>query len=269
MTLASINTILLRAMSDTDFRETLFADFPGAVAPYELTAEERDSLERFSREQFERMVGGLVMHEVAPVQAGRRIWVVPSWCADTLPPGSIPITLQAGVVFGNGTHATTRLCLAALEDRLRPGDRVLDLGTGTGILAIGAARLGAARVQALDIVPSAVEVACRNVAVNGVAGTVFPEVGSLDSAPLGAADLVVANLLTHIVVVLMEQGLAQRVRPGGTLIVSGIPVHHFPVVRDASRAAGLKMAEYRELEGWCAAIYKRPRRWLHKRFRLV
>lgn len=263
MALETISTILLQAIADPGYRETLFEDFPSAVQGCDLTPGEQATLAQLSRRQFEALVGRLVLHEIEPVQAGRRIWIAPSWNSGGVPPGAIALRLEAGVVFGNGTHATTRLCLAALEDRLRPGALVIDLGTGTGILAIGAAKLGAACVRAVDVAPAAVAAARRNVEANGVADRVCVEEGSLDSLPRGAADLVVANLLTHILQRMFCEGLAGVLKPGGVLIASGLPDEHVPLIAQSAALADLKMLESRSLDGWSAVILQRRRNWFH------
>ena len=113
---------------------------------------------------------------------GRRTVVVPRWQEYVPQPDEIVVTLDPGMAFGTGTHPTTRLCLAALEDAILPGMRVLDLGTGTGVLAIAAAKQGAASVLALDIDELAVDAARENVAANGVQDIVHIESGSLDAA---------------------------------------------------------------------------------------
>ena len=105
------------------------------------------------------------------LRVGRRIVIVPAWEAYAPAPGEVVIRLEPGMAFGTGLHPTTRLCLEALEAHLAPGCTVLDVGTGSGVLAIAAAKLGARSVLALDADPVAVSVARENVALNGVAGT--------------------------------------------------------------------------------------------------
>jgi ribosomal protein L11 methyltransferase len=135
-------------------------------------------------------------------RVGRRLVVCPTWIDYAPRAEEVVIRLDPGMAFGTGQHPTTRLCLEALESRLRPGEQVLDLGTGSGILAAAAALLGAARVIALDVDPVAVDVARQNVAVNGVEGRVQVLEGSLgDAGPLPDADMsrfdmVLANIST-------------------------------------------------------------------------
>jgi ribosomal protein L11 methyltransferase len=159
----------------------------------------------------------LTQSQFAPIRISDRLWIVPSW--HELPdPAAIGIVLDPGLAFGTGSHPTTRLCLQWLEGHLQGGESVLDYGCGSGILAIAAARLGAARVLGVDIDPQAVQASRDNAERNGVtAGFGLP-----DALPAGAAyDVVVANILTNPLKALMPL-LAGRVRPGGRIALSGI-----------------------------------------------
>jgi ribosomal protein L11 methyltransferase len=166
-----------------------------------------------------------------------RVRVRPSWIDAPPPPGSVEVVLDPGMAFGTGSHATTSLCLAALSDLLaeRPGASVLDVGTGSGLLAIAARKLGAGRVAANDEDPVAVEVARENAARNGVALELTG--APVDDIP-GAFDLVVANILANVLVALAP-ALARKVAAGGVLLLSGILGPQEAEVRVAHVAAGL------------------------------
>jgi ribosomal protein L11 methyltransferase len=166
------------------------------------------------------------------------VFVRPSWIEAEIPAGAVEVVLDPGMAFGTGTHPTTSLCLAALGAvlRARPAARVLDVGTGSGLLAIAAARLGAARVVATDNDPVALDVAAENAARNGVALELSGEAPSL--LP-GEFDLVIANILANTLVELAP-GIAARLAPGGTLLLSGILAGQEDEVRAAYLAEGLE-----------------------------
>lgn len=168
----------------------------------------------------------------------------PTWRPAELRPGELLIELDPGMAFGTGAHPTTRLCLRALAEWLRPGERVLDLGTGSGILAIAAARRGAARVWALDIDPVAVRVARENVRRNGLSDRVEVGQGSLEEALARGEcfDGILANILAPVIRRFCEQGLSALLRPGGWAVVSGfLEGEQEASVREALEAAGLRV----------------------------
>jgi ribosomal protein L11 methyltransferase len=154
--------------------------------------------------------------QFGPMRISGRLWIVPSWHT---PPDAqaIVVRLDPGLAFGTGSHASTRLVLQYLESHLRPGDRVLDYGCGSGILAIVAGKLGAGEIAATDIDPQALATTAANAAGNGVVlSVVAPE-----SLPSGAFDLVLANILADPLIALAPL-LAARTRSGGHIALSGI-----------------------------------------------
>ena len=188
------------------------------------------------------------------LRVGRRIVIKPTWRDHDAAPDDVVLDLDPGMAFGTGLHPTTRLCLAGLEavaDRgLLDGARVLDVGCGSGILAIAAAKLGATSVLGVDSDPIAIEATDANGARNGLAGTIVARAGSL---PSGSAphDLVLANLIASVLIVLAA-GLRDELRPGGILLASGIFIDREAEVRAAFAGAGLK-ATGRLAEGeWVA-----------------
>jgi ribosomal protein L11 methyltransferase len=152
------------------------------------------------------------------------------------------------MAFGTGLHPTTRLTLAALQDRVRPGMKVLDLGTGSGLLAIAAALLGAT-VTALDISEVAVDVARRNVAANSVADRVQVGLGSIDTVTDERYDLVLANIIASVLIELAH-ALAAALEPRGALLASGIIQERADTLRQAFAAAGLTLSEQESEEDW-------------------
>jgi ribosomal protein L11 methyltransferase len=173
---------------------------------------------------------------LGPVVAGR-VWVRPSWVEATPPPGLAEVVLDPGMAFGTGTHPTTALCLAALSDLVaaRPGLAVLDVGTGSGLLAIAAAKLGAGRVVGSDVDPVALRVARENADANGAP----VELTDLDPERIaGSFDLVVANILANTLVELAP-AIAGKVAEGGVLLLAGVLAPQEEEVGRAYRKAGL------------------------------
>ncbi len=184
---------------------------------------------------------------------GQHLVIRPSWLEYAPAPGDIVIQLDPGMAFGTGLHPTTQMCLMVLEELAKPGTHVLDLGSGSGILAIAAARLGAGRVLAVDNDPIAVKTAQENVVANGVQETVCVIHGSLAEAE-GSYDLVAANILAAVIVEMAREGLAKRVRPGGTLIATGILDGQEKEVIETLEREGLTLAEQRRIEDWVCLL---------------
>lgn len=196
-----------------------------------------------------------------PLPIGQRLVVVPTWVEYTPKPQEVILRLDPGMAFGTGLHASTRLCLVALEQLLTPGARVLDVGTGSGILAIAAALLGAGEVQAIDNDPVAVRVATENAALNGVQGCVRVEWATLpglapSAVPLfgrGEFDLLLINILAEVIIPLAG-GIAAALRPGGHFVASGILVEKGGAVAEALGGAGLAVEHRLIEEGWVAVV---------------
>jgi len=186
------------------------------------------------------------------MRVGRRTVIVPSWLEYEPEAGDIVLDLNPGMAFGTGLHPTTRLCLRAIEDRLGTGARALDLGTGSGILAVLMAKLGAAEIVALDTDPVAVDATTATAERNGVAGVVRVGQGSLDAAT-GRFDFIAANIIANVIIELAE-GLADALAPGGTLVVSGIIDDRYEEVALALVAAGLVLVDLLRETDWIAIV---------------
>lgn len=190
------------------------------------------------------------------MRIGERIVIRPTWRRHRRRPGDVVLALDPGMAFGTGLHPTTRLCLAALErlaaDGAVAGSRVLDVGCGSGILSIAAAKLGAMSVLGLDPDPIAVESTTANARRNAVARRVRVRRGSVPTgeAPL---DLILANLIASLLVDLAPQ-LRAELRTGGSLVASGIFVDREPEVRAAFEAAGLSIVERSSEGDWVALV---------------
>jgi len=180
--------------------------------------------------------------QFAPIEIGKRLWVGPSWHEP--PPDRVAVRVDPGLAFGTGTHPTTRSILAFLEDRIKGGERVLDYGCGSGILAIAAARLGAARVDAVDIDAQAVQTALDNAAANGVE----LRAGLPEALPPAPYDIVVSNILAQPLT-LLAPVLAARTAARGRLALAGILDWQAEEV-SAAYAPWFDMRAPRSDEGW-------------------
>ena len=196
-----------------------------------------------------------------PMEIGERLLVIPAWeKAD--PKGRVTLTLNPGLTFGTGSHATTRLCLTALESRIRGGEKVLDLGCGSGILSIAALRLGAESAFACDIDEKCVDVAYENAALNGIGkdrytvrwGNVLTDAALRQEMGAGY-DIVVANIVADVIM-----GLSPHVRPflkpGGLFLCSGIIDDRAAEVLEKLKADGWDVFEQRSSEGWFSYLCK-------------
>jgi ribosomal protein L11 methyltransferase len=185
-------------------------------------------------------------------RVGRRIVIRPVWEDYAAQPDDVVISLDPGMAFGTGTHATTRLCLMSIEDLLVAGDRVLDLGSGSGILAIGAVMLGAAHVLAVDIDPMAADISRENAEVNSVAHAITAQAGTLATvlATGQTFDLLLANILARIIIQLCDEGLGDVVRAGGRAIFSGIILEQVEDVKAALARAGYQVTFVRVEGDW-------------------
>ena len=175
-----------------------------------------------------------------PIDVGNTITIIPSWLP--LETHRIPVIIDPGMVFGTGHHETTRTCLNLIEQLARNAVKksFLDIGTGTGILAIGAAKLGFERAMAVDIDPLAVDAAARNIAANGLKNIEVWE-GAISSVS-GTFDAIVANLLSEMLIAIAPE-LSSRLNHGGTAILSGLLVEQEDEVIKAISSAGLTCRE--------------------------
>jgi ribosomal protein L11 methyltransferase len=191
---------------------------------------------------------------------GKHIVIKPSWLEYNPREGDVVLDLDPGMAFGTGLHPTTRLCLEALEEEVKPGPaNVLDLGTGSGILAIAAARLGGpgTRIAAIDTDSVAVEATRQNVERNGLTAQIRVEQGSTGAAKEYAPyNLIVANILASVIIDL-SKSLHDLLEPGGTLISSGIFIERGDAVVEALERAGLPVRENKREGDWLCLISAR------------
>lgn len=194
------------------------------------------------------------------MRVGRRFVIRPTWRRHRARPGDVVLALDPGMAFGTGLHPTTRLCLAAVERAGERGDldgaRALDVGCGSGILAIAAVRLGARSVLGLDVDPIAVEATAANARRNRLTRRIQARVGSLPSGEQ-SFDVVVANLIASVLMALAGP-LRDELRPGGLLVASGIIADREREVAEAFRVAGLGVIERTSEGDWVALAARRP-----------
>lgn len=184
---------------------------------------------------------------------GKIIVIKPSWEDYEEGPDDIVIELDPGAAFGTGTHATTSMCIRALEELVRGGMDVFDVGTGSGVLAITAAKLGAAKVQAVDYDESVLKVAEENVAENGAADVVSVKQSDILQACEGKADLIVANIVADIII-RMFADVKAYLKEGGRILTSGIIADRAADVTKAARENGLTVEKVWEENGWTAML---------------
>ena len=186
-----------------------------------------------------------------PLEIGRRLAVVPSWQEyDT---DRVKLLLDPGLAFGTGGHETTSLCLEALDELVQGGERMLDIGTGSGILAIAALKLGAASAEGVDIDPVAVRTAVENAALNQVEDRFSGLVGDLSDQASGTYQIITANIVANAIISL-SPAVPGLLAEGGHFIASGIIDTRADEVEEALRAAGLAVAARKEKRGWVCFV---------------
>ena len=195
-----------------------------------------------------------------PMPVGEGLYIVPEWeKGEAVPAGRAPLYLNPGLIFGTGSHASTRLCLEGVEQYVRPGGKVLDLGCGSGILSIAALLLGAGEAVGVDIDPKAVGVAYENAAMNGIgrdrytvrAGDVLSDRALAAELARNRYQLVLANIVADVIIPLSAQ-VPELLAPGGVFLCSGIIDTRSAEVLAALKGRGLRVLEKRERDGWVA-----------------
>ena len=186
-----------------------------------------------------------------PLRLGSHMLVKPGWADCEVLPGDKVIEIDPGMAFGTGTHETTGMCVELVEKYVAPGASAIDVGTGTGILAIAAAHMGARDVLAIDIDRVAVRVAKENVRINGFEDVIRCQAGDLLENVDEVADVVIANIISDVIVMIAAPVKA-HIRPGGVFICSGVSAERRQDVLDALNAAGYALLDVCDRGGWCA-----------------
>ncbi len=193
-----------------------------------------------------------------PFRVSEHLVIRPSWEEYEAGPEDTVIEIDPGMAFGTGTHETTSMCIQMIDQYLKPGSRVLDAGCGSGILAIAAAKLGAAEVLGVDIDREAVRVARENFQKNHVEDICRAEYGDLTRGVDFKADLIAGNLMAELICMLAD-GVYAHLAEEGLFIASGILTEKEQMVTEALQAAGFRIVESRTKGEWCALAAARPR----------
>lgn len=271
---AVFSTVVLRAMDEPGFMDEFLAHPDEVAAAMGLNRAEARELAEMGRPGFEELVGSLIAPRLFPIPVTERLLIAPYGYPTAIETHRQIILIDQSVVgggvnrdgvswlpgraFGSGSHPTTTLSLRALEAKLRTGDRVLDLGTGSGILAIAAAMLGASQVVACDVDPAAVAATMRNTALNQVGDRVHvlrnrPE--ALPELPEGAQfDLIVSNILPSVHKFNLKLGLVDLLRPNGTLILGGVDDENLNEISRNLTRRGLSVQEVHRWGIWVTLV---------------
>lgn len=198
-----------------------------------------------------------------PLKIGRNLIVLPAWVDPALAENRIPIIISPDMAFGTGTHPSTQLCMLALEKYGVKEMDVIDIGTGSGILSIEAAKLGANRILGVDNDPEAIPSAINNAALNGVADKIIFEVGTHTDVlsrkdGLNQSPRVIANILSPILANMLSTGLADLVAPSGLLFLGGVLEHQAQALADLARSLGLSLRETLHQEDWVVLVLHKP-----------
>jgi ribosomal protein L11 methyltransferase len=197
-----------------------------------------------------------------PIPVGRRLLILPAWIPVDPAEARIPVKIDPSMAFGTGTHPTTQLCMELLESTVVPGQPVIDVGCGSGILSIGALKLGASHALGVDIDNAAVISTRENAANNAVLDRMETGLGSVSEVQegkfsLNQAPLVLANILAPVIIRLFDAGLANLVTPDGTLVLSGILDVQAADVIEAAEKQGLHFVEQRAITDWVVIRMKK------------
>ncbi len=198
-----------------------------------------------------------------PLKIGRNLIVLPAWVDPDLAQGRVPIIISPDMAFGTGTHPSTQLCMLALEKYGVKEMDVIDIGTGSGILSIQAAKLGAKRILGVDYDPEAIPSAINNAALNGMTDKIIFEVGTHTDVlsrtdGLNQAPRVIANILSPILAKMLSTGLGDLVSPSGLLFLGGVLDHQAQELADLARSLGLTLRETLQQEDWVVLVLHKP-----------
>jgi ribosomal protein L11 methyltransferase len=260
------------ALLDSQFRERLLKHPGDTVASYGLDRTEETLQNALKTGKLETIIGSMLSHKLLPHRVGRSFIVLPFSTKLAVDEDLIPIWIdqwnsgesigddgmsnRGGRAFGSGLHPSTYLCLNALEDHFDGSLYVLDIGTGSGILAIAAAKLGASRVLAIDIDEGAVKIAQSNVKMNEVDHIIAVEEKTMDQIGELKFDLILANIVSSLHLSMLRDGMLNLLSSGGRLILSGIKDSEQNNIRSAIGSAGGLVMNGHVERGWVALVVR-------------
>lgn len=188
-----------------------------------------------------------------PIRIGANLVIKPSWEDYEMAPDDLVVEIDPGMAFGTGTHNTTVLCMETLTELVRPGVTVFDIGAGSGILSLAAAKLGAASVRAVDLDPTAVRVASENVSHNNLDSVITVRQGDLLAGTEGKADIIVANIVADVILQLLPD-VPARLNKGGYFVASGIISERLGEITHGAMTCGLTVDRVVERDGWAVVV---------------
>ena len=263
-------SLIRKAVSESQFRERLFKNPGEIVTSFGMDRSEATLLNALKPGKLETVVGRMLSHKLLPNHVSKRFMILPSSAPLTIDENLIPIRIDQwnsevsingdghpegrGRAFGSGLHPSTSLCLNAIEDHFEENMHVLDLGTGTGILAIAAAKLGANRVLAIDIDDAAVQIAQSNVKINELDAIITVKHKSMDQLEESNFDLVLANLTRSVHLTLLKERMLDLLASGGKIVLSGIKESEGDVLRKAIGSAGGFLVDGYVERGWVSFV---------------
>mgnify|MGYP000987500220 CR=1 FL=1 len=240
-----------------------------SIKAYFSESQDLDRIIGFIKEKINDNYGELTFNEIddndwaeswkkyyKPRRIGEKIIIKPSWESADIQPGDLVVELDPGMAFGTGTHETTIMCTEALETFVKPGDRVYDIGCGSGILSIVSAKLGASKVIGVDLDPTCIEVSNENIVNNNVEDKVQVIQGNLLDVIDEKADVIVSNIIAEIIVK-MSKDLKEFLVKDGIFIASGIIIEKISMVKEALVENNFEIIEVKELGEWACLVAKK------------